>query len=213
MEHEIALALPQNAREALLQWLNHLPHTQYERSTRLLNVYLDTPEHDLQRLKAGLRLRFDTERSCWIQTLKTAGALVNGIHVRQEWENVLQQATPEAQTIPTLELDAFPDDARLILEPIIGTLRPAFHTDFTRTIYQYSHGNNTFELAFDDGLIRFAHDLNGILTPIHELEIEYKTGDMNIMRQLASDAQTQLHATPQIMSKAARGYALSTLPM
>lgn len=208
MEHEIALALPFNERDALLLWLNHLPHTQYERNTRLLNVYLDTPDHDLKRLKAGLRLRFDTERSCWIQTLKTAGALVNAVHVRQEWECVLQQATPEAQTVPTLELAAFPDDARLILEPLTEILRPTFHTDFTRTIYQYAHDDNAFELAFDDGLIRCAHQLNGMSTPIHELEIEYKTGDMNIMRQLASDAQIQLQATPQTMSKAARGYAL-----
>ncbi|AXF85424.1 Inorganic triphosphatase [Ephemeroptericola cinctiostellae] len=208
MEHEIALALPANTHDALHHWLNHLPHTQYERNTRLLNVYLDTPDHDLKRLKAGLRLRFDTERSCWIQTLKTAGALKDGIHVRQEWESALQHATPEAQAIPTLELAAFPDDAHLILEPLIEALRPAFHTDFTRTIYQYVHDDNAFELAFDDGLIRCAHQLNGMSTPIHELEIEYKAGDMNIMRQLALDAQTQLQATPQTMSKAARGYAL-----
>jgi inorganic triphosphatase YgiF len=50
--------------------------------------------------------------------------------------------------------------------------------------------------------------MNGVSTPIHELEIEYKTGNMDIMRQLALDAQTQLSATPQTMSKAARGYTL-----
>lgn len=208
MEHEIALALPANTHDALRQWLNHLPHTQYERSTRLLNVYLDTAHHDLKRLKAALRLRFDTERSCWIQTLKTAGVLVDGIHVRQEWENVLQHAMPEAQTIPTLECEAFPDEARALIEPMMGTLRPAFHTDFTRAIYQYAHGDNAFELAFDDGLIRSAHPSNGATTPILELEIEYTSGDMATMRQLALDAQTQLNATPQTVSKAARGYAL-----
>lgn len=47
-----------------------------------------------------------------------------------------------------------------------------------------------------------------VFPPIHELEIEYKTGNMDIMRQLALDAQTQLNAAPQTMSKAARGYAL-----
>lgn len=208
MEHEIALALPSSAHDALHQWLNHLPHTQYERSTRLLNVYLDTPHHDLKHLKAGLRLRFDTERSCWIQTLKTAGALIDGVHVRQEWESILQHALPKSDIIPTLECDAFPEEARIILKPMIDALRPAFHTDFTRTIYQYIHADNAFELAFDEGLIHSAHQMNGVSTPIHELEIEYKTGNMDIMRQLALDAQTQLNAAPQTMSKAARGYAL-----
>lgn len=208
MEHEIALALPVNSHEALCRWLHDLPHTHFERSTRLLNIYLDTPEQDLKRLKAGLRLRFDTERSCWIQTLKTAGAMLDGIHVRQEWENTLQHAAPEAQTIPSLEWLTFPDEARALLEPIAHRLHPVFHTDFTRAIYQHKHGDDAFELAFDDGSVYLSGQTDGAFTPIHELEIEYASGDMNAMRQLAQVVQTQFNAIPQTLSKAARGYAL-----
>lgn len=210
MELEIALSLPDNSTEALRNWLTQLPHTTFERTTQLLNVYLDTPAHDLKKQKSALRLRFDTEQKIWIQTLKTAGHRENGVHIRQEWENQLNtpnDQTAQADIIPDFDLKTFANDAQAIITPLLKELRPVFHTDFTREVYQYAHNGDEFEIAFDSGRVRL---LNGAaFTPIFEIEIEYKQGDITHMREIALKAQTALNATPQLLSKAARGFALN----
>ncbi|TDR33047.1 CYTH domain-containing protein [Hydromonas duriensis] len=214
MEHEIALALPKDAHDALHHILLRHPQIQFERCTQLLNVYLDTPTHDLKQQKAAFRLRFDTERLCWIQTLKTAGQLVNGVHSRNEWESTLPHATAKADVIPDIDLTQLPAEARILLSPLMTVLRPVFHTDFKREIYQYRQGDDVFEIAFDYGQVRLAEDNlhSTAVSLINELEIEYKAGHIDHMRQLANDMQNQLKATPQHISKAARGYMLMSQP-
>lgn len=208
MEHEIALALPHASHDVLRGWLYYLPHVQFERRTQLLNAYLDTPTQDLKQQKAALRLRFDSERLCWIQTLKTAGHVVDGVHVRQEWESVLPNAIGNAQIIPYLDMNLFPTEAQTILSPLLYALQPVFHTDFTREIYRYHSEGDAFELAFDYGQVYLAGHRDDYFTIINELEIEYKAGELEHMRQLARYIQAELDAWPQNLSKAARGYAL-----
>lgn len=207
MEHEISLALPNDSHALVRAWLTRQAHTTFTRSTMLLNVYFDTPAFDLKRQKAALRLRFDSERSCWIQTLKTAGERVNGVHVRHEWESVLPQTlSTSADIVPMFQTHDFSADAQSFLHGFLTELRPVFRTDFTREIYDFEHDGQHFEWAFDDGAV--VRMDAAAQTAIHELELEYKSGNLELMRQMADQAQMALHAQAQTLSKAARGYAL-----
>ena len=214
IEHEIALALGGNCVNETFAWLQRLPNCSYQRSTQLLNVYFDTSAQDLLRAKAALRLRFDTEAQCWIQTLKTAGRSAQGRSARHEWEVKLPLDHAADSVIPDWRFDLFASDAQAYLHDIAGALHPVFHTDFQRDIFDYQLGEDHFELALDRGEVRLTHDAHQQTTPIKDLEIELIQGDLNRMQELADQIQTALTAEPQTLSKAARGYALmiETMP-
>ncbi len=205
IEYEIALDLGHTCPNEAFAWLSQLPDCAYVRTTQLLNIYFDTANHDLKQAKAALRLRFDTQANCWLQTLKTAGQQRNGMSARQEWEVVL----PASETdVPAWQLELFSPDAQAYLAPIAPAMRPLFHTDFKRDIFDYRQGDNHYEWAIDRGEIRSAQDEHPARISIQDLEIELKQGNLNSMQALAEHARTALNAQPQTLSKAARGYGL-----
>ena len=205
IEYEIALDLGQTCPNEAFAWLSQLPNCSYVRTTQLLNIYFDTANHDLKQAKAALRLRFDTQANCWLQTLKTAGQQRNGMSARQEWEVVL----PASETdVPAWQLALFSPDAQAYLAPIAPAMRPLFHTDFKRDIFDYRQGDNHYEWAIDRGEIRSAQDEHPARISIQDLEIELKQGNLDSMQTLAEHARTALNAQPQTLSKAARGYGL-----
>ena len=205
IEYEIALDLGQTCPNEAFAWLSQLPNCSYVRTTQLLNIYFDTANHDLKQAKAALRLRFDTQANCWLQTLKTAGQQRNGMSARQEWEVVL----PASETdVPAWQLELFSPDAQAYLAPIAPAMRPLFHTDFKRDIFDYRQGDNHYEWAIDRGEIRSAQDEHPARISIQDLEIELKQGNLDSMQTLAEHARTALNAQPQTLSKAARGYGL-----
>ena len=205
IEYEIALDLGHTCPNEAFTWLSQLPDCAYVRTTQLLNIYFDTANHDLKQAKAALRLRFDTQANRWLQTLKTAGREHNGMSARQEWEVVL----PASETdVPAWQLELFSPDAQAYLAPIAPAMRPLFHTDFKRDIFDYRQGDNHYEWAIDRGEIRSAHEEHPARISIQDLEIELKQGNVDSMRALAERARTALNAQPQYLSKAARGYAL-----
>ena len=208
IEHEIALSLGDNCANEAFAWLSQLPHCTYQRTTQLLNVYFDTPEQNLLKAKAALRLRFDTEAQCWIQTLKTAGRTEQGFSVRHEWEVKLPLDNADASVTPNWRFDLFAADAQAYLHEIADALHPVFHTDFQRDIFDYQLGGNHFEFALDRGEVRLADERNSATRLIKDMEIEFIQGDLDAMQALAERAQTALNATPQTLSKAARGYTL-----
>ena len=208
IEHEIALCLGETCAKQAFAWLNQLPHCTYQRTTQLLNVYFDTPEQNLLKAKAALRLRFDTEAQCWIQTLKTAGRTEQGFSVRHEWEVKLPLDNADASVTPNWRFDLFAADAQAYLHEIADALHPVFHTDFQRDIFDYQLGGNHFEFALDRGEVRLADERNSATRLIKDMEIEFIQGDLDAMQALAERAQTALNATPQTLSKAARGYTL-----
>ena len=208
IEHEIALSLGDNCANEAFAWLSQLPHCTYQRTTQLLNVYFDTPAQDLLKAKAALRLRFDTEAQCWIQTLKTAGRTEQGFSVRHEWEVKLPLDNADASVTPNWRFDLFAADAQAYLHEIADALHPVFHTDFQRDIFDYQLGGNHFEFALDRGEVRLADERNSATRLIKDMEIEFIQGDLDAMQALAERAQTALNATPQTLSKAARGYTL-----
>lgn len=206
IEHEIALSLGETCANQAFAWLSQLPHCTYQRTTQLLNVYFDTPEQNLLKAKAALRLRFDTEAQCWIQTLKTAGRTEQGFSVRHEWEVKLPLDNADASVTPNWRFDLFAADAQAYLHEIADALHPVFHTDFQRDIFDYQLGGNHFEFALDRGEVRLADERNSATRLIKDMEIEFIQGDLDAMQALAERAQTALNATPQTLSKAARGY-------
>ena len=208
IEHEIALSLGETCANQAFAWLSQLPHCTYQRTTQLLNVYFDTPEQNLLKAKAALRLRFDTEAQCWIQTLKTAGRTEQGFSVRHEWEVKLPLDNADASVTPNWRFDLFAADAQAYLHEIADALHPVFHTDFQRDIFDYQLGGNHFEFALDRGEVRLADERNSATRSIKDMEIEFIQGDLDAMQALAERAQTALNATPQTLSKAARGYTL-----
>ena len=205
IEYEIALDLGHTCPNEAFAWLSQLPDCTYVRTTQLLNIYFDTANHDLKQAKAALRLRYDTQANCWLQTLKTAGQQRNGMSARQEWEVVL----PASETdVPAWQLELFSPDAQAYLAPIAPAMRPLFHTDFKRDIFDYRQGDNHYEWAIDRGEIRSAQDEHPARISIQDLEIELKQGNLDSMQTLAEHARTALNAQPQTLSKAARGYGL-----
>ena len=208
IEHEIALSLGETCANQAFAWLSQLPHCTYQRTTQLLNVYFDTPEQNLLKAKAALRLRFDTEAQCWIQTLKTAGRTEQGFSVRHEWEVKLPLDNADASVTPNWRFDLFAADAQAYLHEIADALHPVFHTDFQRDIFDYQLGGNHFEFALDRGEVLLADERNSATRLIKDMEIEFIQGDLDAMQALAERAQTALNATPQTLSKAARGYTL-----
>ena len=205
IEYEIALDLGHTCPNEAFAWLSQLPNCSYVRTTQLLNIYFDTANHDLKQAKAALRLRFDTQANRWLQTLKTAGQQRNGMSARQEWEVVL----PASETdVPAWQLELFSPDAQAYLAPIAPAMRPLFHTDFKRDIFDYRQGDNHYEWAIDRGEIRSAQDEHPARISIQDLEIELKQGNLDSMQTLAEHARTALNAQPQTLSKAARGYGL-----
>ena len=206
IEHEIALSLGETCANQAFAWLSQLPHCTYQRTTQLLNVYFDTPEQNLLKAKAALRL--DTEAQCWIQTLKTAGRTEQGFSVRHEWEVKLPLDNADASVTPNWRFDLFAADAQAYLHEIADALHPVFHTDFQRDIFDYQLGGNHFEFALDRGEVRLADERNSATRLIKDMEIEFIQGDLDAMQALAERAQTALNATPQTLSKAARGYTL-----
>ena len=208
IEHEIALSLGETCANQAFAWLSQLPHCTYQRTTQLLNVYFDTPEQNLLKAKAALRLRFDTEAQCWIQTLKTAGRTEQGFSARHEWEVKLPLDNADASVTPNWRFDLFAADAQAYLHEIAYALHPVFHTDFQRDIFDYQLGGNHFEFALDRGEVRLADERNSATRSIKDMEIEFIQGDLDAMQALAERAQTALNATPQTLSKAARGYTL-----
>jgi inorganic triphosphatase YgiF len=199
MELEISLTLPDDLTiEAAHDWLKNQSNVRYVRTTALTNIYFDTEAQDLKRQKAALRLRFDTDKNQWLQTLKTAGKMLGGVSMRHEWETPLTDAN--------INLTAFEQEAQSYLTDHINTLTPVFETNFQRRIYHYEHNGEIHEYAIDHGAVWLPQQKRSV--GIHELEIELKQGSAKHLRILASQAQAQLNAEPQTMSKAARGYKL-----
>ncbi|MDM8568851.1 inorganic triphosphatase [Thiotrichales bacterium HSG1] len=160
----------------------------------LYNVYFDTVEHDLLRNKVGFRIRHIGDKK--IQTLKTAGTGVGGLHTRQEWETNISSDTPEYDQIPTDALPYLPDN--------FDTIRPIFVTNFNRITWLISINDSTIEVALDQGEVTHADKS----TPINEIELELKSGSTLSLYELALILLDDIPFTIENKSKAALGYEL-----
>ncbi len=203
IEIELKLAVPDAALAAVAAWLD--ANGQPRGELTLLNVYLDTPARDLAQARAALRLRRKGEQ--WLQTLKTAGKSAAGLAARHEWE------TPVA--VEAIDLARFPDDARAVLAPLAGQLAPVFRTDFTRRTWIVEQDGERIEAALDTGAISAPGTSR--TERIQELELEWlprEGADAHhaeaALRAFALRLAHVAPLTPSDLSKAARGYRLSS---
>ncbi|USD64909.1 inorganic triphosphatase [Vibrio sp. SCSIO 43136] len=163
------------------------------------NTYFDTPDNWLRQADIGLRIRrFD---DVFVQTVKTAGRVVAGLHQRPEYNAEHNSNSPDLALHPQ---DIWPQGRSV--EALQSQLIPLFSTDFTREQWLLSMADGSqVEVAFDQGVVT-AGDKQ---TPICEVELELKSGQtdalFNLARTLCEEGGIRLGN----LSKAARGYRLA----
>lgn len=154
----------------------------------LISVYFDTPDLDLQ--KAGASLRVRESKGQRVQTLKRGDGLA-----REEHEAPINGDAPDPALGPLPEL--LPASAR-------ETLKPAFHVRVTRRQRLVRFDGAEIEVALDQGEVRGGRRVS----PISELELELKSGEPAALFGLARELS---HAAPiylSFASKSQRGQAL-----
>jgi len=159
-----------------------------EDARELISVYFDTPERDLQKVGASLRVRESQGQR--VQTLKRGDGLA-----REEHEAPLAGDAPDVRLGPLAEL--LPQGAR-------AELRPAFHVRVLRRQRLVRFEGAEIELALDQGEVRGGRRSS----PISEVELELKSGEPAALFGLARQLS---HAAPiylSFASKAQRGQAL-----
>lgn len=162
-------------------------------SKLLLNLYYDTPDESLKRLKMALRIRKSGDH--WLQTLKTTGTTdASGLSSRGEYEWVIDG--------PNLKLDLLKE---LLPSDIDGdSLYPVFSTNFKRTTWLYQNKRSQIEIACDQGEVRTGNRIE----PISEVELELKQGEASALFDLAEQLTRLSPLWIGQRSKAQRGWEL-----
>ncbi len=165
----------------------------------LSNIYFDTQDNWLRQHDTGLRIRrFD---DVYVQTVKTAGRVVAGLHQRPEYNAEHSCNSPDLSLHPH---DIWP--AGRTVEQVQQTLSAIFSTNFTREQWLVGMADGSqIEVAFDRGEVIAGEKSS----PICEVELELKSGQADslftLARELSEDGGMRLGN----LSKAARGYRLA----
>lgn len=166
-------------------------------SQHLHSTYFDTPEYTLLQQGVGLRVRRIGDRR--VQTIKTAGKGLGGLHQRQEWETDITGDMPDYNKFPEEALPDWCADQKNL-----SKINALFTTEFMRTTWQLLSDGNEVEVALDQGEIKTStarHTLN-------EVELELKSGTPDHLYQIALILHDALPLRIENKSKAALGYAL-----
>ncbi|MDG3089091.1 inorganic triphosphatase [Vibrio hannami] len=163
------------------------------------NTYFDTPDNWLRKHDIGLRIRrFD---EVFIQTVKTSGRVVAGLHQRPEYNAEHTCNEPELTLHPD---DIWPEGKSL--SDLQSELTPIFSTNFTREQWLVGMADGSqVEVAFDLGVV-VAGDQE---EPICEVELELKSGQTDALFTLARTISEDGGMRLGNLSKAARGYRLA----
>lgn len=200
MEIELKLLFPASALRAIERH-PRLATLKTGRATHreLYSAYYDTPDECLRRSGAALRIR--REAGAWVQTFKSAGTVVAGLHQRQEIDWPIGRPLLARERLAELaqKASALPAD----LDP--ARLRQVFVTRFLRTAFEITLADGSVaEVAIDTGHI----ESRGRTAPIAEVELELKGGEPAALYALAIDLARDLPLRVGVESKAERGYAL-----
>ncbi|KJY82168.1 adenylate cyclase [Vibrio galatheae] len=163
------------------------------------NTYFDTPDQWLRQHDIGLRIRrFD---DVYVQTVKTAGRVVAGLHSRPEFNAEHTGNDPDLSLHPQ---DIWP--AGKDTEVLQAELQALFSTNFTREQWLIGMPDGSqIEVAFDQGNV----EANGKEDPICEVELELKSGQTDALFTLARAFSDQGGMRLGNLSKAAKGYRLA----
>jgi inorganic triphosphatase YgiF len=196
METELKLRVPP---EAVRRVASHPLLKNGARSPvqKLKAVYYDTPNLDLWRRGAALRVRREGAR--WIQTVKWSGEVKAGLHERNELEVEVTGPTPDCSKI------LHPDIDHLFSPPeLTASLLPVFETNVTRSTRLLDLGDVVIEASFDRGEIKSGDRKE----QVSELELELKRGAAPALFRAGLDIVESAPVALENRSKAERGYAL-----
>ncbi|WP_413285816.1 CYTH domain-containing protein [Vibrio sp. MA40-2] len=163
------------------------------------NIYFDTQDNWLRQHDIGLRIRrFD---EVYVQTVKTAGRVVAGLHQRPEYNAEHSSNEPDLSLHPQ---DIWPDNKTV--ELLQKEIAPIFSTNFTREQWLVGMVDGSqIEVAFDQGVVVAGeHE-----SPICEVELELKSGQADSLFTLARSLVDEGGMRLGNLSKAARGYRLA----
>lgn len=163
------------------------------------NTYFDTPDNWLRQHDTGLRIRrYD---DVFVQTVKTAGRVVAGLHQRPEYNAEHSSNSPDLTLHPN---DIWPVGKEL--DVLQQELTPIFSTDFKREQWLISMSDGSqVEVAFDQGWV----SASGNRDEICEVELELKSGQTDALFNLARTLSENGGMRLGNLSKAARGYRLA----
>ncbi|ANW23929.1 adenylate cyclase [Vibrio coralliilyticus] len=164
------------------------------------NTYFDTPDNWLRQHDIGLRIRrFD---DVYVQTVKTSGRVVAGLHQRPEFNAEHDSNDPLLSLHPS---DIWPTGKDT--ETLQSELIPLFSTNFTREQWLIAMPDGSqIEVAFDQGKVE-AGDKED---PICEVELELKSGQTDALFTLARSFSEEGGMRLGNLSKAAKGYRLAS---
>lgn len=163
------------------------------------NIYFDTQDNWLRKHDIGMRIRrFD---DVYVQTVKTSGRVVAGLHQRPEYNAEHNSNSPDLTLHPQ---DIWPVGKGVSL--LQSEILPIFSTDFKREQWLIGMADGSqVEVAFDQGFVN-AGDKQ---TPICEVELELKSGQADALFTLARTIGEEGGMRLGNLSKAARGYRLA----
>jgi triphosphatase len=163
--------------------------------------YFDTPTYCLQKAKLAYRIRREGEQ--WIATVKGGGLSSGGLHERQEWNVIVDDAQPDISVFEKTDIGQH-------LLAVVGdqTLEPILITRFERkTLDVVMPDGSQIEVAADQGTI-----MTGSKTaPILEVELELKAGQPSALFQLGAALAREYPLLPEPDSKFYRGLVLAGL--
>ncbi|MFT6925414.1 MAG: triphosphatase [Psychromonas sp.] len=200
METEIEIKFFFNSKFAseLYEKINshHVISTQKQ---LLNNVYFDTGKRALRKMDMGLRIRSCDQKS--VQTIKTAGRVIGGLHQRPEYNEPIEGLHPD---LARFKSKIWPQDCDI--KELENELLPLFCTDFNRQTWLVEMLEDTLiEVAYDSGFIKTDSGTKEIC----EIELELLKGDENQLFVLGES----IAELPQVrlgnVSKAQRGYMLA----
>ena len=195
-EIELKIRLASENVAKMQAWLNSLPNAAHHQVILGTTSYA-TPARFFAHEQMGLRVR--TENTRYEMTLKTAGKVVDGVHIRPEYNLPLNEPRPDfAQLNAHFQL-GFENATQINAE-----LLPTFSTDFTRHIWLVRYQQSQIEIALDQGNIR--NPLGEC--EICELEFELKTGQLKDILALIAQMPVMQGIWFSDLSKAQRGYYL-----
>ena len=175
------------------------------------DIYVDTPDLQLCRRQAGLRVRQVDGR--WVQTLKAGGTVSGGLHSRHEWEGEVPGPQPDLAALDAAIGRKQPIRALLRQDAIRDALRPVFTTRIERTVWQLrTPQGDEIECVLDQGVIESGADgADGAIrsVAVSEIELELKQGQAASLFDVALALLQEVPLQLGHMSKAERGYRLA----
>lgn len=161
----------------------------------LCYTYYDTETADL--FKHGFALRVRLYEDNYIQTIKTTGKSVDGLHQREEYHHTLPSENPDINFLPS-------DSLKQILIQNQKKLIPIFVTDMRRISWYIEFEDTQIEIALDQGVIQSSEKTK----LMYEVELELISGDADILSKVAEILRKSFSLTNENKSKGEYGYRL-----